>query len=44
MRDIKAYSSIFRYYRGVRSHNQIYSELSITLTYTSMPYSELWVI
>ena len=53
-KDIKQYSAIlrhfewhwgiFRQYRGVRSDNQTYSELSVTFAYTTMPYWESWVI
>ena len=44
MRDIKVYWGIFRYYWGILSHIQTYSELCATLAYTTMPYFEPWLI
>ena len=44
MRDIKTYWRILRHYRGILSHIQTYSELCVTLPYTTVPYSEPWHI
>ena len=42
-RKIKAYWGIFKHYLGILSHIQkIFRPLCVTLTYTTVPYSELW--
>ena len=41
---VQTYCSIFRHYWGVRRHYQTYSELCITLAYTTVPYLEPWLI
>ena len=37
---VKTYWGIFRYYWGLQSHNETYSELWVTLAYAAVPYSE----
>ena len=39
-----AYSGIFTHYWDVWSYNQTYSELWVTLAYTTVPCSESWFI
>ena len=44
LRDTKVYWGIFRHYWSVWSHNQKHLELCVTLAYTTVPYSEPWLI
>ena len=41
LRDIRVYRGIFRYYLGILSYVQTYSDVCVTLIYTTVLHSEL---